>query len=116
MSKAAAPYKDASGTVFDDRDYAGKDTFPALDPTVSFPHPPVIPAGEETVKSPAWLNDVTLYHNRGDSTFSGENSLYGDFSGLDDLFTENSRSCAGCRTSTTPGSAASRSTASASTR
>ena len=38
---------------------------------------------------PAWLNDPTLYHNRGDSTFSGENSEYGDFFGLDDLFTEN---------------------------
>ena len=40
---------------------------------------------------PAWLNDVTLYHNRGDTTFVGENSLYGDFFGLDDLFTENPR-------------------------
>ena len=29
-----------------------------------------------------------LYHNRGNSSFSGENSLYGDFSGLDDLWTE----------------------------
>ena len=38
---------------------------------------------------PAWLNDVTLYHNRGDTTFVGENSQYGDFFGLDDLFTEN---------------------------
>ena len=38
---------------------------------------------------PAWLNDVTLYHNRGDTTFTGEDSQYGDFFGLDDLFTEN---------------------------
>ena len=37
---------------------------------------------------PAWLNDPTNYHNRGDSTFAGESSTYGDFSGLDDLFTE----------------------------
>ncbi len=37
---------------------------------------------------PAWLNDVTMYHNRGNSTFAGESSEYGDFSGLDDLFTE----------------------------
>ena len=29
-----------------------------------------------------------MYHNRGDSTFVGENALYGDFFGLDDLFTE----------------------------
>ena len=29
-----------------------------------------------------------MYHNRGDSTFAGESSTYGDFSGLDDLLTE----------------------------
>ncbi|MFX8953776.1 alpha-amylase family glycosyl hydrolase, partial [Acinetobacter baumannii] len=29
--------------------------------------------------------------NRGNSTYSGENSRFGDFSGLDDLFTENPR-------------------------
>ena len=37
---------------------------------------------------PAWLNDPIYYHNRGDSTFAGESSEYGDFFGLDDLFTE----------------------------
>ena len=88
VSKAASPYRDAAGNVFDDRDFAGTETFPALDADVSFPFKPVIPAGEEHVKVPDWLNDVTLYHNRGNSTFSGENSLYGDFAGLDDLFTE----------------------------
>ena len=40
---------------------------------------------------PGWLNDVTLYHNRGDTTFTGEDSYYGDFFGLDDLFTEHPR-------------------------
>src|SRR4051794_4579369 len=89
VSKAAVPYKDAGGTVFDDRTFAGTTTFPTLDANVSFPFKPVIPAGEEHVKVPAWLNDVTLYHNRGNTTFSGENSTYGDFAGLDDLFTEN---------------------------
>ncbi|WP_265561663.1 alpha-amylase family glycosyl hydrolase [Sphingomicrobium arenosum] len=49
----------------------------------------VIPEGERDVKVPAWLNDPIYYHNRGDTTFKGENSLYGDFVGLDDLFTEN---------------------------
>ena len=44
--------------------------------------------GEENLKSPAWLNDVTMYHNRGNTTFTGEDSQYGDFFGLDDLFTE----------------------------
>ena len=48
----------------------------------------MLEAGEEDLKVPAWLNDVTLYHNRGDTTFVGENSYYGDFFGLDDLFTE----------------------------
>lgn len=55
----------------------------------NYAYTPYIPAGEETVKVPAWLNDPTLYHNRGDSTFAGESSLDGDFAGLDDLFTEN---------------------------
>jgi alpha-amylase len=89
ISKATAPYKDAQGNVFDDRAFAGKDTFPALDPTISFPYTPVVAPGDEHLKVPDWLNDVTLYHNRGNSTFSGENSTYGDFAGLDDLFTEN---------------------------
>lgn len=39
------------------------------------------------LKNPAWLNDPVHYNNRGDSTFSGESSLYGDFFGLDDLDT-----------------------------
>ena len=59
------------------------------DPTWAYT--PYIPAGEETVKVPAWLNDPLLYHNRGDSTFRGESSTRGDFAGLDDLFTENPR-------------------------
>jgi 1,4-alpha-glucan branching enzyme len=29
-----------------------------------------------------------MYHNRGDSTYAGESTTYGDFSGLDDLWTE----------------------------
>ena len=48
-------------------------------------------AERANVKVPAWLNDVTLYHNRGNTTFVGENSYYGDFFGLDDLFTEHPR-------------------------
>ena len=50
-----------------------------------------VPPDEQNVKVPAWLNDVSLYHNRGNTTFVGENSLYGDFFGLDDLFTEQPR-------------------------
>lgn len=59
------------------------------DPTYAYT--PYVPAGEDGVKAPAWLNDITLYHNRGDSTFAGESSTLGDFSGLDDLMTENPR-------------------------
>lgn len=89
ISKATSPYKDASGTEFDDKAYAAGNDFPALDRNTSFPNVPVFRnTADETVKVPAWLNDPTLYHNRGDSTFAGESSEYGDFVGLDDLFTE----------------------------
>ena len=88
ISKDRAPYKTASGQPFDDRDYAGTNTFPPLSPTVSFPFRPVVPAAETGVKFPDWLDDVNRYHNRGNTTFVGENSYYGDFFGLDDLFTE----------------------------
>ena len=90
VSKDREPYRTAAGTPFDDRDYAGTDSFPPLSPTVSFPYTPFNPPGAP-VKEPDWLNDVTLYHNRGNTTFEGENSLYGDFFGLDDLFTEHPR-------------------------
>ena len=44
-----------------------------------------------SVKVPAWLNSPIYYHNRGNSDFAGESSLFGDFVGLDDLMTENPR-------------------------
>lgn len=49
----------------------------------------VIPKGSEDVKVPAWLNDPKYYHNQGDTSFEGENSIYGDFFGLDDIDTDN---------------------------
>ena len=88
VPKDVEPYRTASGTPFDDRDYAGTNRFPPLDPQTSFPYTPVLEAGEQNLKVPAWLNDVTLYHNRGNTTFVDEDSYYGDFFGLDDLFTE----------------------------
>jgi glycosidase len=90
ISKDRAPYRTAFGVPFDDRDYAGTGTFPPLDPAISFPYTPTV-GPEQPTKVPAWLNDVTLYHNRGDTTFVGEDSYYGDFFGLDDLFTEHPR-------------------------
>jgi pullulanase-type alpha-1,6-glucosidase len=90
-NKTDFPYQDVNGDPFDDSDFAyyGQPnyTFPEVDSS-SFPYNPIVPAGEETAKNPAWLNDPLLYHNRGDSSFQGENSLYGDFFGLDDLWSE----------------------------
>jgi pullulanase-type alpha-1,6-glucosidase len=88
-NKTDFPYLDASGVEFDDRDYAGTAAFPPLDPATSFPYTPTfLSASDAAAKSPDWLDEPTYYHNRGNSTFVGENSLYGDFFGLDDLFTE----------------------------
>lgn len=56
-----------------------------------YAYAPYVPAGEERVKVPEWLNDPLYYHNRGDSTWKGESVTYGDFSGLDDLLTEHPR-------------------------
>ena len=56
-----------------------------------YAYTPYIPKGEEHVKVPDWLNNPIYYHNRGNSTFTGESSTMGDFSGLDDLMTENPR-------------------------
>ena len=88
-NKADYPYKDASGNVFDDRDYAGTANFPTLDAATSFPYVPIFATeADRTAKNPDWLNNPIYYHNRGNSTFRDENSLYGDFYGLDDVFTE----------------------------
>jgi glycosidase len=56
-----------------------------------YAYTPFLPAGEEHVKVPEWLNDPIYYHNRGNTTFTGESSGMGDFGGLDDLMTENPR-------------------------
>jgi glycosidase len=82
------PYRDADGNEFDVRAVAGSPDFPPLDLAVSFPLVPEVTPGLEDAKAPAFLNDLTNYHHRGESTFSGESSQFGDFFGLDDLFTE----------------------------
>lgn len=85
LSKGAFPYLTKDGRPFDDADYAdGRRRFPATD-AGSFPYTPKVTSAS---KVPAWLNDPTMYHNRGDSTYAGESTTYGDFSGLDDLWTE----------------------------
>jgi glycosidase len=90
--KFSAPYRDRSGKPFDDRDYINREDFPELDPDISFPAPPTFATEEDRhIKVPDWLNDPTVYHNRGEASSSGESALYGDFDGLDDLFTEQLR-------------------------
>ncbi|MEU0595773.1 pullulanase-type alpha-1,6-glucosidase [Streptomyces ardesiacus] len=88
LSKGAFPYLTKDGQPFDDADYAdGSRRFPRVD-TGSFPRTPTVPAAKKNLKVPAWLNDPAMYHNRGDSTWAGESATYGDFNGLDDLWTE----------------------------
>ena len=57
----------------------------------AFAYTPYVRKDEAQVKVPAWLNDIRLYHNRGNTTYSNESSTMGDFVGLDDLMTENPR-------------------------
>ncbi|MEU7024456.1 pullulanase-type alpha-1,6-glucosidase [Streptomyces sp. NPDC046203] len=80
-SKGAYPYLDTTGRPFDDREGVPAKAVDAR----SFPYTPVATSRD---KVPAWLNDPTMYHNRGDSTWAGESAEYGDFVGLDDLWTE----------------------------
>ncbi|MDI1319870.1 MAG: alpha-amylase family glycosyl hydrolase [bacterium] len=94
--RAKFPFRDAAGRVFDDRAVAyngvnNPAAFPALSAEKSFPYVPVVPAAEAHAKNPEWLNDPTLYHNRGNNTWVGESATLGDFVGLDDLFTAHPR-------------------------
>lgn len=81
--KGAYPYLDTQGRPFDDTKEPGRKV-----DADSVPYPPQIAAPEKNAKVPSWLNDPAMYHNRGDSTFVGESGLYGDHTGLDDLWTE----------------------------
>jgi glycosidase len=86
----AAPYRDCHGKVFNPARYVGKRTFPCLSAS-KMPNPPFVLPGLAHVKKPAWLNDLTNYHERGSVDFSScSQACYeqGDIFGLDDLFTE----------------------------
>ncbi|MEU4802722.1 alpha-amylase family glycosyl hydrolase [Actinosynnema sp. NPDC023587] len=89
VSTDAVPYRDPSGKPVDIAAIAGREDFPKL----TAPYTPVVHGR----KKPAWLDDPSLYHNRGDSTFSGESAQYGDFHGLDDLMTEHPTVVAGMK-------------------
>ena len=79
-----------SGFLGDDAGHQTAGNFAHLT-RADYAYTPYLPQGEQHAKVPDWLNDPIYYHNRGNSTFSGESSTFGDFSGLDDLFTENPR-------------------------
>ncbi|MBJ6121809.1 alpha-amylase family glycosyl hydrolase [Sphingomonas mollis] len=99
--RAAYPYQRRSGVTgrainpgFVGDGVGTANNFAALtDPTYAYT--PYVPAAEKNVKVPAWLNDPIYYHNRGDTIFRNESSTMGDFSGLDDIMTENPRVVAG---------------------
>jgi glycosidase len=85
------PYKTSTGKKIDLINVANNEKFPPLSQwslSKSFPKTPTVSKSLKNIKSPAWLNDLRNYHNRGDSTFQGESIQLGDFFGLDDLMTE----------------------------
>ena len=89
-SPAEAPYRDCKGKPYSAQRYAGGRRFPCLSARYQ-PREAVVLPEKRNLKGPAWLNDVTRYHNRGDIEFSSCSAgcfEQGDFFGLDDVFTE----------------------------
>lgn len=89
-STRGGPDGEAINTGFLGDDVQTEENFARLT-SPDFAYTPTIPKAERQAKVPAWLNDPIYYHNRGSSTFSGESNTYGDFAGLDDLYTEHPR-------------------------
>lgn len=86
-----APYRTAAGRIFNPWSYTSGTRFPRLSATRSFAKTPVVEPALRTAKVPAVLNEVVRYHNRGDIAWGscvGRCEMDGDFSGLDDLMTE----------------------------
>ena len=84
------PYRDCKGKPFSAQRYAGTKRFPCLSSRYQ-PRQPLVLPQNRGLKKPAWLNEVTRYHNRGDITFDSCSPAcfeQGDFFGLDDIFTE----------------------------
>lgn len=91
VSLAKAPYRTATGRVFNPWSYTDGTAFPRLSARRSFAKTPVVDPEYRTAKAPAVLNQVTRYHNRGDIAWGscvGRCEMDGDFSGLDDIMTE----------------------------
>jgi alpha-amylase len=83
-----APYRDCRGRTFNPALYVRK-AFPCLR-AAGMPKLPTLAGTDARAKRPAWLNDVTRYHDRGDISSSCSETCVeqGDLGGLDDLFTE----------------------------
>ncbi|MGA1609112.1 MAG: alpha-amylase family glycosyl hydrolase [Candidatus Nanopelagicaceae bacterium] len=89
LSLREHPYRRSDGKRFNSVKVANTPSFPSLqDLEISTSFPKKVILNPEIKKSPEWLNDPRNYHNRGNFSSSGESSTYGDFYGLDDLFTE----------------------------
>jgi glycosidase len=91
VSLAKKPYRKATGRAFNPWSYATGTAFPRLTARRSFAKTPVVPADMAQAKMPVVLNQPTRYHNRGDIAWGscvGRCEMDGDFSGLDDLMTE----------------------------
>jgi glycosidase len=83
-------FRDCHGHFFDASKYATSKHFPCLAARY-MPEVPFVPAGQQHVKKPDWLNNPLNYHDRGNIDFgscSQQCFEQGDFYGLDDLFTE----------------------------
>ncbi|MEM7458105.1 MAG: alpha-amylase family glycosyl hydrolase [Pseudomonadota bacterium] len=78
------------GFLGDDGVHETEENFVNLD-EATWAYTPFVPDRFQGVKIPEWLNDPIYYHNRGDTDFIDEDSLYGDFAGLDDLNTAHPR-------------------------
>jgi glycosidase len=84
------PYRDCKGKPYSAQRYAGGRRFPCVSARYQ-PREPIVLPEKRNLKRPAWLNDVTRYHNRGNIEFSSCSAgcfEQGDFFGLDDVFTE----------------------------
>ena len=89
-SPGEAPYRDCRGKPYSAQRYAGGRRFPCVSARYQ-PRQPIVLPEKRSAKRPAWLNDVTRYHNRGNIEFSSCSAgclEQGDFFGLDDVFTE----------------------------
>ena len=89
-SAEEVPYRDCKGKPFSAQRYAGSKRFPCVSSRYQ-PRQPLVLPQNRNLKKPAWLNQVTRYHNRGNITFDSCSPAcfeQGDFYGLDDIFTE----------------------------